>query len=107
MYFSSENNQWGVKREIRDRVVFRDLNLLDSFVLLGRFDVVFCRNVLIYFSESVRTDIMLRIAGALQPGGYLFLGGSETLTGVTDKFEVLNLCGGLAYRLKNHPGHKN
>jgi len=77
---------------------------MDSFLLLGRFDVVFCRNVLIYFSESSKADILRRITQTLQPGGYLFLGGSESLTGCADNYEILHLCDGIVYKLKHQSG---
>ena len=104
-YFNYNNDQWRIKPEIRERVVFKELNLMDSFILLGRFDVVFCRNVLIYFSETARADILHRIIRILQPGGYLFLGGSESPVGFADELDVLNPGGGLVYKLKNHGGH--
>lgn len=76
---------------------------MDSYMMLGRFDVIFCRNVLIYFSESAKTDIIRRMTRILQPEGYLFLGGSESLTGFSDEFELLKLHNGLVYRLKGLP----
>ena len=65
--------------EVRSRVSFRELNLLDGYALLGRFDIIFCRNVLIYFSGERRSDIVGRMAATLNPGGWLFLGGTESL----------------------------
>ncbi|MCO3926510.1 protein-glutamate O-methyltransferase CheR [Pseudomonas aeruginosa] len=79
-YFDAKGpGRWAVKPAIRSRVEFRALNLLDSYASLGKFDMVFCRNVLIYFSAEVKRDILLRIHGTLKPGGYLFLGASEAL----------------------------
>ena len=101
-FFIANDIRWQIKREIRERVVFKELNLMDSYMLLGRFDVVFCRNVLIYFSESVKADILRRITRILQPGGYLFLGASESLTGCADDYEILQLYDGIFYKLKNH-----
>nr|GFB48190.1 two-component response regulator ARR3 [Tanacetum cinerariifolium] len=66
--------RWTVKAPIKSRVEFRSFNLLDSYAALGKFDMVFCRNVLIYFSADVKKDILLRIHSTLKPGGYLFLG---------------------------------
>src|SRR5690606_9034768 len=63
--------RYRVKAEIRQRVRFQFLNLLDSYLSLGRFDVVFCRNVLIYFSGERKADILRRIHATLRPGGYL------------------------------------
>ena len=105
-FFSPDGDHWQIKREIRDRVVFKQLNLMDSFMLLGKFDVVFCRNVLIYFSDAAKEDILRRITQTLRPGGYIFMGGSESLSRVADEFEILRLCDGIVYRLKDHPAKK-
>ena len=79
-YFDPKGpGRWVVKPAIRNRVEFRPLNLLDSYAALGKFDIVFCRNVLIYFSAEVKKDILTRIHATLKPGGYLFLGASEAL----------------------------
>jgi len=100
-YFQPHGQQWEVSPLIRSRVQFRDLNLLQSYALLGRFDVIFCRNVLIYFSSDSKRDILTRMARTLNPGGYLLLGGSESLTGVSDLFEMQRHLGGVIYRLKS------
>ncbi len=100
-YFQQHGQQWEVSPVIRSRVQFRDLNLLQSYALLGRFDVIFCRNVLIYFSSESKRDILTRMARALNPGGYLLLGGSESLAGVSDLFEMHRHLGGVIYRLKS------
>ena len=85
----------------RQRVSFRPFNLLQPFDLLGRFDVIFCRNVLIYFSQERKREIITRIARALHPGGHLFLGSTESMSGHQDLFEMRNLQGGLVYRLRS------
>jgi len=85
----------------RQRVSFRPFNLLQPFDLLGRFDVIFCRNVLIYFSQERKREIIMRIARALHPGGHLFLGSTESMSGHQDLFEMRNLQGGLVYRLRS------
>ena len=89
---------WQIKEKLRERVTFSPLNLLDKYVLLGRFDVVFCRNVLIYFSAELKQDILRRIHGTMKPGGWLFLGSSESLTGVADLFEIIHCSPGVVYR---------
>lgn len=71
--------------DIRRRVAFRELNLLESFRSLGQFDVVLCRNVLIYFDTMTKKDVLDRLSAALMPGGYLFLGATETAFGLTDR----------------------
>jgi chemotaxis protein methyltransferase CheR len=87
-----------VKREVTQRVRFQALNLLDSYLSLGKFDIVFCRNVLIYFSGERKLDILRRIHGVLKPGGYLILGASEGLADVTQYFQMVQCNPGIIYR---------
>ncbi len=89
-----------VKSDIRRAVRFQALNLMDSFLSLGKFDVVFCRNVLIYFSPDLKVDILRRIHGTLKPGGYLILGASEGLSGVGEFYEMVQCNPGIIYRAK-------
>lgn len=89
-----------VNEAVRKYVSFRPLNLLDSYSLLGKFDIIFCRNVLIYFSADLKAKILNQFAGALNPNGYLILGASESLTGLTDRFEMIRCNPGIIYRLK-------
>ena len=70
-----------VNDAIKKQVSFRHLNLLDSYALMGKFDIIFCRNVLIYFSPEIKAKIIKQFAQALNPKGYLFLGASESMTG--------------------------
>ncbi|MFT5781053.1 MAG: chemotaxis protein methyltransferase CheR [Pseudomonas sp.] len=93
-------SRWAIKAPIKTRVEFRALNLLDSYASLGKFDVVFCRNVLIYFSAEVKKDILLRIHGTLKPGGYLFLGASEALNGLPDHYQMVQCSPGIIYKAK-------
>ena len=95
-----EGEVWRVKSNIRKRVRFQSLNLMDSFISLGKFDVVYCRNVLIYFSAELKVDILRRIYGTLRPGGYLVLGASEGLSGMGDYFEMVQCSPGIIYRVK-------
>ncbi|MGM0594019.1 MAG: CheR family methyltransferase [Pseudomonadota bacterium] len=99
-YFVPVGNKWQVRPEIKSRASFRELNLLNNFSPLGKFDIVFCRNVLIYFSSQLKTDILNRIAKTLNPGGFLFLGGSESPTSYTDAFELVRTPKGVVYRVK-------
>jgi len=71
-----------MRPEIIDMVDFQRINLVQSWPDIGRFDVIFCRNVMIYFSHQTQTQLVNRLAECLQPGGYLFVGHSETLTGI-------------------------
>lgn len=100
-YFRPHGDTWEVIAPIRARVQFREFNLLESYALLGRFDVIFCRNVLIYFSSESKRDIVARMAKSLNPGGYLFLGGSESISGLSDAFEMVRSPSGVVYRLKS------
>jgi chemotaxis protein methyltransferase CheR len=99
-YFKVNGDCLEVRPEIRQRVSFRELNLTKGYEILGRFDVIFCRNVLIYFSSEQKRDIINRLARTLNPGGYLFLGSTESLSAHTDRFEMVSKMGGIAYRLK-------
>jgi len=92
--------RWAVKVPIRSRVEFRVQNLLDSYAVLGKFDVVFCRNVLIYFSADVKKDILKRIHATLKPGGYLFLGASEALNGLPELYQMVQCSPGIIYKAK-------
>ncbi len=102
-FFIQKGERWQVRPEIRNRASFRELNLMNSYAMLGRFDIVFCRNVLIYFSNDLKRDILQRIAQTLNPGGYLFLGGSESPTSYTDAFALVRTPHGVVYRLKESP----
>ena len=100
-YFDPKGpGRWVVKPVIRNRVEFRMLNLLDSYASLGKFDIVFCRNVLIYFSAEVKKDILTRIHATLKPGGYLFLGASEALNGLPDLYQMVQCSPGIIYKVK-------
>lgn len=92
--------RWQVRDDIRRRVQFTRANLLSSYSSLGRQDIIFCRNVLIYFSASSKTDILRRMADSLNPGGYLVLGASEAITQYSDAFEVQRCNPGMIYRKK-------
>lgn len=83
-YFAETPDGYRISDEIRRRVTFSELNLLSSFRSLGQFDVILCRNVLIYFDALTKKDVLDRLALALAPGGYLFLGATESAFGLTD-----------------------
>ncbi len=85
-YFEQKGEAWALKPDIKSKVSFREFNLLDNPRSLGQFDVVFCRNVLIYFDQETKGQILARIAGIMPQDGHLFLGGAETVLGVSDKF---------------------
>lgn len=93
-----DEKQWQVKANIKKRIEFKQYNLKDNFVSLGKFDVVFCRNVLIYFSADLQNEILRKIHGVLKPGGFLFLGGSETPRGLNELFTVRYYSPGVVYQ---------
>ncbi len=93
-----DNGTWRVKPELRKPIRFQTRNLMDSFSTMGKFDVVFCRNVLIYFSAELKLDILRRIHASLRPGGYLILGASEGLSGVKEYYEMVQCHPGIIYR---------
>ncbi len=97
---TKDPNVMRVDDKIKQMVTFKQMNLLGSYSLLGRFDVIFCRNVLIYFSNEVKSQILNKFALCLNPGGYLILGSSESIQGLSDKYEMVRCNPGLAYRLK-------
>lgn len=89
-----------LKDPLKRMVTFKSLNLMDSYASLGKFDLIFCRNVLIYFSPEMKMKVLNQMAASLHPGGYLLLGASESLTGFTDKFEMIRCNPGIIYKLK-------
>ena len=91
---------WEVRPEIKRRIKFQALNLLDSYTSLGKFDVIFCRNVLIYFNGELKNSILRKLYGALKPGGALILGASEGLGGADDQFEMVHCSPGVIYRAR-------
>ena len=86
-YFKQNGELWQINPDIRGMVQHRQLNLLQDFAQLGKFDVIFCRNVLIYFDQETKTNIFGRLARALEPDGFLVLGAAETVVGLTDDFK--------------------
>jgi chemotaxis protein methyltransferase CheR len=86
-YFKQVDDRWQLDAAIRSMVQFRLFNLLEDPRQLGTFDVVFCRNVLIYFDQPTKTQVLERIVKLLPSDGVLYLGGAETVLGITDRFE--------------------
>lgn len=86
--------------DVKKLVKFRTLNLLESYQSIGKFDLVFCRNVLIYFAPAVKSKILQQIAATLQPSGKLFLGASESVKGITNDFDMVRCSPGLFYSKK-------
>lgn len=94
---SQRDGSQKVKSEITKMVNFKQLNLLDSVSSLGKFDMVFCRNVLIYFAPEVKSTILQKIASVLNKDGILFLGASESMAGLSDDFDMVRCNPGLYY----------
>lgn len=95
--FEQDGKTYTLKPDILRKASFKQLNLLDSYTAMGKFDIIFCRNVLIYFDPAVKKDILERLIAQLAPDGYLFLGGTETILGVTDALERIQAPGGTVY----------
>ncbi|ABD08548.1 MCP methyltransferase, CheR-type [Rhodopseudomonas palustris HaA2] len=87
-YFKQTGTMWQLNADVRSMVQFRPFNLLQDFAPLGKFDVIFCRNVLIYFDQATKSDIFNRLMKANEPDGYLFLGAAETVVGLTESYKV-------------------
>ena len=85
-YFTQEGDVWKLNDDIRNMVTYRPYNLLDNFAGLGSFDVIYCRNVLIYFDQPTKSTVLDRMAKVLAKDGTLFLGAAETVLGITDAF---------------------
>jgi chemotaxis protein methyltransferase CheR len=98
-YFEQHPKGWRIKEKIRQRVSFQKLNLLENFSHLGRFDVLFCRNVLIYFDQATKRGILERMARMIPGDGYLILGAAETVLGITDAFARFRKCAAAVYTL--------
>jgi chemotaxis protein methyltransferase CheR len=85
-YFTQSGEIWQVNADIRAMVQHRQLNLLQDFSHLGKFDVIFCRNVLIYFDQETKIEVFKRLNRVLEPDGMLMLGAAESVVGITDAF---------------------
>jgi chemotaxis protein methyltransferase CheR len=100
-YFTKRDNEWQIRDDIRRMIEFRELNLAERWSFLPQVDVIFIRNVLIYFNLSTKREVLVKAAQHLQPWGYLFLGSSETTLSIVDEFEPLSDGRGACYRYKN------
>lgn len=100
-FFKDSNNGMAqIIEPIKKQVNFRHLNLLDSYALMGKFDIIFCRNVLIYFAPEVKAKIIEKFAQALNPKGYLMLGASESMSGLSNEFDMVRCNPGIIYQKK-------
>jgi chemotaxis protein methyltransferase CheR len=86
-YFKQTGEMWQISPEIRSMIQYRPLNLLQDFAHMGKFDLIFCRNVLIYFDQDMKSQIFNRLVKTMEPDGFLALGAAETVVGLTDAFK--------------------
>ncbi|MBG05296.1 MAG: chemotaxis protein CheR [Rhodospirillaceae bacterium] len=89
-YFEQNGDIWTISSDIRSMVQFQEFNLLDDPSAFGTFDVVFCRNVLIYFDQDLKRQVLDKVSGLLPADGVLYLGGAETVLGVTERFKPVS-----------------
>ena len=89
-HFEQHGDKWQINENLRRMVKFREFNLLESLSSLGKFDVVFCRNVLIYFDQPTKTRVLRSISDVLAPDGTLYLGGAETVLGISQDFKPMD-----------------
>ena len=99
-YFDQSGDSWTIKDDIRKMVRYEYFNLLEDMSKLDMFDVIFCRNVLIYFDEATKKMVLEKMSKKLEGDGFLVLGGAETVLGITDAFKLAESYRGL-YVLKN------
>jgi len=98
---SKDDGRWEIKPEYKAVIDFQTLNLLESYQRVGsNFDIVFCRNVLIYFSPDLKREILIKMHKCLKPNGYLILGASESLNGLSDYYEMEQCHPGIIYKAK-------
>lgn len=103
-HFDHVGLEWQLHEDVRRMVTFRQLNLDGPLWAVPAMDVVFLRNVLIYFNDEAKLALLGRIAQVLRPGGYLFLGAAETTYGVDDAWERVEFGRSICYRLKTNEG---
>ncbi len=99
-YFQHCGQEWQIKEQIHQAIEFRELNLTEPFRTLPQMDIIFMRNVLIYFDLKTKQSILARVRQILRPNGYLFLGGGETTVNLDNAFEPVQFENGVCYRLK-------
>ncbi len=99
-YFNQAGTSWKIRDELRSMALFRKINLMENFNTVGKFDIIFCRNVAIYFSMDNRKKLFDRLASQLNPYGVLIIGSTESLFGVTDRFIRREYHNSTFYELK-------
>ncbi len=86
-YFQQVGDRWQIDKSIRDMIAIKQFNLLNDFTVLGLFDIVYCRNVLIYFDQQSKSDILGRVSKLMPEDGVLYLGGAESVLGISNAFK--------------------
>ena len=99
-YFKADGAKWKIKDQIRVMATFKKFNLMHPFMGMGKFDIIFCRNVAIYFTLEDRKKLFAKIADALEPDGYLIIGSTESLTGVCPRFVPKRHLKSIFYQLR-------
>ncbi len=99
-YFKKENDKWKIDDEIRSMATFKKLNLMEDFSRLGMFDIIFCRNVAIYFPEEKKKSLFNRISQILKPDGSLIIGGTESIATICPSFESKRYLRSIFYQHK-------
>ena len=97
-YFTQQDDHWRISERLRQMVSFRKMNLIEPAYNLGQFDIVFCRNVLIYFDGPTKGAVLDWIASTMNPGGFLLMGAAESIVGISQSFDVMQDRRGL-YKL--------
>ena len=97
-YFTQQDDHWRISERLRQMVSFRKMNLIEPAYNLGQFDIVFCRNVLIYFDGPTKGAVLDRIAATKNPGVFLLMGAAESIVGISQSFDVMQDRRGL-YKL--------
>lgn len=102
-FFDQIGSEWKVRPEVKRWVAFKRLNLLSDFSSFGQFDIIFCRNILIYFDAAMKKKVLEGMAASLTPNGALFLGGGETPLGITDRLTRMEAGRGVYYKRSDAP----
>ncbi len=99
-YFTVVGETWKIRDEIRAMATFKTMNLLEPFAFPSRFDIIFCRNIAIYFTEPDKIKLFKAIARVLAPDGYLIIGSTESITGLCPEFEAMRHLRAVFYQFK-------
>lgn len=103
-YFTQHGDKWHINDDIKRMITYKNFNLLAPMMSLGQFDIIFCRNVLIYFGDNTKSEVLSKMSNLLPEDGMLFLGGAETVIGITDKFRPLPSARGLYLKPESPAG---